>query len=145
MRSARRIGLLVVLFSSIQLLAASDLIRINESEMKATVVDKEISVGMSVWNDSEAEITGTMSFDLLDSNDVAVSTSKFTEELKPGRNVAILKVSAANMPGCLSYVVAEDSSDPNALWVTEVWDSEASHTASLSLPAVKNSIPQSKA
>ncbi len=59
--------------------------------------------------------------------------------------VAILKVSAANMPGCLSYVVAEDSSDPNALWVTEVWDSEASHTASLSLPAVKNAIPQSKA
>jgi hypothetical protein len=105
MRSARRIGLLVVLFSSIQLLAASDLIRINESEMKATVVgssraelilagrwrfaataflpgfnssvnfDKEISVGMSVWNDSEAEITGTLSFDLLDSNDVVVSTS----------------------------------------------------------------------
>ena len=49
------------------------------------------------------------------------------------------------MPGCLSYVVAEDSSDPNALWVTEVWDSEASHTASLSLPAVNNAIPQSKA
>lgn len=59
--------------------------------------------------------------------------------------VAILKGSAANMPGCISYVVAEDSADPNTLWVTEVWDSEASHNASLSLPGVKNAIPQSKA
>lgn len=59
--------------------------------------------------------------------------------------VAILKGSAANMPGCISYVVAEDSADPNTLWVTEIWDSEASHNASLSLPAVKNAIPQSKA
>ena len=58
--------------------------------------------------------------------------------------VGILKASAANMPGCLNYVVAEDSADPNVLWVTEVWDYQASHDASLSLPAVKNTIPQAK-
>jgi quinol monooxygenase YgiN len=41
------------------------------------------------------------------------------------------------MPGCLSYVVASDSEDPNALWVTEAWDSETSHQASLDLPSVR--------
>jgi quinol monooxygenase YgiN len=47
------------------------------------------------------------------------------------------------MPGCLSYVVAADASDPNALWVTEVWDSPANHRASLSLPkeAIKTGKP----
>jgi quinol monooxygenase YgiN len=58
--------------------------------------------------------------------------------------IQILKESAAGMPGCLSYVVAKDSADENALWVTEVWDSAASHDASLSLPAVKNAIPRGK-
>jgi quinol monooxygenase YgiN len=58
--------------------------------------------------------------------------------------IQILKESAAAMPGCLSYVVAKDSADENALWVTEVWDSAASHDASLSLPAVKNAIPRGK-
>ena len=33
----------------------------------------------------------------------------------------------------------------NTIWVTEVWDSMASHDASLSLPAVKNAIPRGKA
>jgi quinol monooxygenase YgiN len=42
-----------------------------------------------------------------------------------------------NMPGCLSYIVAKDVADPDALWITEVWDSEASHKASLALPAVR--------
>jgi quinol monooxygenase YgiN len=58
--------------------------------------------------------------------------------------VAILKGSAAEMPGCTSYVVAGDATDPNVLWVTEAWDSQASHDASVSLPAVRNAIPQSK-
>ena len=58
--------------------------------------------------------------------------------------IAILKESAANMPGCLSYVVAKDAADENAVWVTEVWDSMASHDASLSLPAVKNALARGK-
>ena len=48
------------------------------------------------------------------------------------------------MPGCLSYVIAKDFADENTIWVTEVWDSLASHDASLSLPAVKNAISHSK-
>lgn len=65
----------------------------------------------------------------------------------PGKReemIRILKESAANMPGCFSYIVAKDSADENVLWVTEVWDSATSHDASLSLPSVKNAIPQAK-
>ena len=68
--------------------------------------------------------------------------------LLPGRRddmIEILKESAADMPGCFSYVVAKDAADENTIWVTEVWDSMASHDASLSLPAVKNAIPRGKA
>jgi quinol monooxygenase YgiN len=65
----------------------------------------------------------------------------------PGKReefIGILKEGTAGMPGCLSYVVAGDSVDENAIWVTEVWDSMASHDASLSLPAVKNAVAQAK-
>lgn len=66
----------------------------------------------------------------------------------PGKRdemIGILKESAADMPGCLSYVVAKDAADENIIWITEAWDSVASHDASLSLPAVKNAIPRAKA
>ena len=66
----------------------------------------------------------------------------------PGKReelIKTLKESAGDMPGCFSYVVAKDSAEENTLWVTEVWDSEASHDASLLLPAVKNAVPQAKA
>ena len=59
--------------------------------------------------------------------------------------IQILKDSAADMPGCLSYIVAKDAAQENIIWVTEVWDSISSHDASLSLPAVKNAIPLGKA
>ena len=68
--------------------------------------------------------------------------------LFPGKRdemIALLRESAGNMPGCLSYVVAKDAADENTIWVTEVWDGVASHDASLALPAVKNAIPRGKA
>lgn len=49
--------------------------------------------------------------------------------------IGILKESVADMPGCVSYVVAKDSADENTIWITELWDSVHSH-ASLSLPEV---------
>ena len=58
--------------------------------------------------------------------------------------IAILLEGIEAMPGCLSYVVAEDPADANAIWITEVWDSEASHKASLSLPAVQQAIARGK-
>lgn len=40
----------------------------------------------------------------------------------------------------IGYVIAEDPADPNAIWITEVWDSKENHDASLSLPEVKKAI-----
>lgn len=54
--------------------------------------------------------------------------------------VAILLESIHDMPGCRSYVVSRDPADADAVWITEVWDDEASHKASLQLPAVKAAI-----
>jgi len=57
---------------------------------------------------------------------------------------AILLEGTGAMPGCLSYVIATDPADSNALWITEVWDSPASHQASLALPAVKTAIAKGR-
>jgi quinol monooxygenase YgiN len=57
---------------------------------------------------------------------------------------AILLDGTHTMPGCLSYVIARDPADDNALWITEVWDSQASHKASLSLPAVQAAIAKGR-
>jgi quinol monooxygenase YgiN len=57
---------------------------------------------------------------------------------------AILLDGTHAMPGCLSYVIARDPADDNALWITEVWDSQASHKASLSLPAVQAAIAKGR-
>ncbi len=65
----------------------------------------------------------------------------------PGRREAlagILLENMAGMPGCLSYVIAEDPADSDGLWITEVWDSQASHQASLALPGVKSAIAQGR-
>ena len=53
---------------------------------------------------------------------------------------AILLAGTRAMPGCLSYVVATDPGNADALWITEVWDSPASHRASLALPEVQAAI-----
>jgi quinol monooxygenase YgiN len=58
--------------------------------------------------------------------------------------IAILLEGIKGMPGCLSYVIAKDSSDANAIWVTEVWDNKASHDSSLSLPSVRQAIARGK-
>ena len=57
---------------------------------------------------------------------------------------AILIGGTQAMPGCLSYVIAADPADDTALWVTEVWDSQASHKASLALPAVQAAIAKGR-
>jgi quinol monooxygenase YgiN len=62
---------------------------------------------------------------------------------QPGRRdelVSLMLGGTGGMPGCLSYVVALDPADADAIWVTEVWDNAESHKASLSIPAVKTTI-----
>ena len=58
--------------------------------------------------------------------------------------VAILLNGVTDMPGCLSYVVAQDPTDEDAIWITEVWDSKESHRASLALPSVQQAIARGK-
>lgn len=47
----------------------------------------------------------------------------------PGQREALAAILidgvGAGMPGCLSYVVARDPAEADALWVTEVWESQA--------------------
>ena len=58
--------------------------------------------------------------------------------------IAILSDGTQAMPGCIHYIVAEDEGDPDAIWITEVWDSEASHKASLQLAEVKAAIAKGR-
>jgi quinol monooxygenase YgiN len=58
--------------------------------------------------------------------------------------IAIVLEGAEGMAGCLSYIVARDAEDADALWITEVWDSEASHDASLQLPSVQAAIAKAR-
>ena len=61
----------------------------------------------------------------------------------PGKRdelLSLLLSEIGEMPGCFSYVIATDPANENAIWITEVWDSDASHKASLSIPAVKATI-----
>lgn len=64
---------------------------------------------------------------------------------QPGKRdelIALMTASVGDMPGCLSYVVARDTADPDRIWVTEVWDTRDSHKASLQLPSVAETIKQ---
>jgi quinol monooxygenase YgiN len=58
--------------------------------------------------------------------------------------ISILIEGIAGMPGCLSYVVAHDPTDQDAIWVTEVWMSQTSHQESFSLPSVQKAITLGK-
>ena len=65
----------------------------------------------------------------------------------PGQRDALLQIlleGTNGMPGCLSYIIAVDPADPDALWITEVWDSRESHAASLTLPSVKTAIAKGR-
>jgi quinol monooxygenase YgiN len=65
----------------------------------------------------------------------------------PGKRAelaAILMGDGGGMPGCSSYIVAEDPEDADALWVTEVWETAAAHRASLQLPAVQAAIARGR-
>ena len=56
--------------------------------------------------------------------------------------LALLLRGTENMPGCLSYVIAKDAQDEDAVWITEVWEDEASHHDSLQLSSVRDTIAQ---
>jgi quinol monooxygenase YgiN len=66
---------------------------------------------------------------------------------QPGQRDALIDIlleGTGAMPGCLSYIVAHDPADADAIWITEAWDSAESHTASLQLPAVQTAIARAR-
>lgn len=58
--------------------------------------------------------------------------------------IAILVENTSAMPGCLSYVVARDAAEADAIWITEIWESRERHQASLSLPSVQQAIAKGR-
>lgn len=67
-------------------------------------------------------------------------------ETVPGKRDELAQILAGmgSMPGCLSYVVANDATDADSLWVTEVWQSQQAHEESLALPEVQNAIAKGR-
>jgi quinol monooxygenase YgiN len=69
---------------------------------------------------------------------------------QPGQRDALLKILleaadlVGNAPGCEIYYVSTSQTEPDALWVTEVWRSEADHAASLSFPGIHELIVKAK-
>ena len=53
---------------------------------------------------------------------------------------AILLDGLRGLPGCHSYIVANDPTDSDSIWVTEVWKDAESHKASLMLPSVQAAV-----
>lgn len=66
---------------------------------------------------------------------------------QPGKRAelaAILSEGADAMPGNIAYLVGEDSANPDAIWIVELWDNKASHGASLQLPVVQAAIKRAR-
>lgn len=66
---------------------------------------------------------------------------------QPGQGAALLKImldGLTDMPGCHLYIVSQDQTDPDSLWIYEVWDSQADHQASLKLESVQTMIAQAR-
>lgn len=57
-----------------------------------------------------------------------------------GEELARLLAEMKSMPGCLHYIVAIDAESPDHVWVTEIWENEGAHRASLGLPEVQETI-----
>lgn len=64
-----------------------------------------------------------------------------------GKRQELLDVMLAGMiemPGCVSYVIALDPTSDDALWISEVWESQELHRASLQLKGVRATIAQAR-
>jgi len=61
----------------------------------------------------------------------------------PGKRdelIAAMTSDEGGLEGCRSFVVAHDATDPDVMWLTEIWDSKARWQASVERPGVKASI-----
>ncbi|MBB3210552.1 quinol monooxygenase YgiN [Rhodopirellula rubra] len=58
--------------------------------------------------------------------------------------IEILLNGTQDMPGCKLYAISADNEDANCIWITEIWESEDAHQASLQLPDVQKAIADGK-
>lgn len=69
---------------------------------------------------------------------------------QPGQRDALLALLleaaglVADAPGCEVWIVNTLADDPDAIWITEVWRSEADHAASLTGDGVKEIIGRAR-
>lgn len=64
---------------------------------------------------------------------------------KRGEVIAALLSGTRDMPGNIAYMIAEDLTDPNSIWITEVWKTKTDHANSLNLPSVQEAIGKARA
>lgn len=61
----------------------------------------------------------------------------------PGKRdelIAAMTSDAGSMEGCHSFVVAHDATDPDVMWLTEIWENKDFWQAPVNRPGVKASI-----
>ena len=66
---------------------------------------------------------------------------------KPGQREGLVRMlldGVSGMPGCLSYIVANDPTDADLIGITEAWGSNAAHAASLSTLSVRAAITEGR-
>jgi len=66
---------------------------------------------------------------------------------QPGQRAAlaaILSEGTGAMPGNIAYLIGEDSANPDAIWIVELWSDKDAHAASLQLPAVQAAIKKGR-
>ncbi len=63
---------------------------------------------------------------------------------QPGALVALLAEGTDAMPGNIAYLIGEDSANPDAIWIVEMWETKEAHAASLKLPAVQDAIKKGR-
>jgi quinol monooxygenase YgiN len=71
---------------------------------------------------------------------------KLTATPGNGNKLADILLEAAQLvstaKGCYLYLVSQDETTPDAVWVTEVWEQKEDHDASLQVAGVKELIAQ---
>lgn len=65
----------------------------------------------------------------------------------PGKRDELLGYMAegtGEMPGCILYVLSTSESEPDAVFIYEVWESRQYHADSLKLPAIQATIAKAR-
>lgn len=70
-----------------------------------------------------------------------------TMRARPGARDRVVELLLAGqdhtpMPGCRLYAISTAETDPDLIWVNEIWDSKEAHDASLQLPGVRATISE---